>query len=296
MKFYYVPTIFSLICFGMLIANEEQPSIKNVDESGVMVDQSSNAPEASAYLDECGNRGELKSCDACFENPSVLKCDRYNAWSIDVGGQYTWMSFTTPPTFKGNTGGVIGKLTYEKPWDFFGQLRTIYNLGPLKSSVNRSRFNEWYLELAGGYCFPLWRKWTFTPYVGVGFDYIHDNHSAYSTVSSIQLRYQTYYAIAGFDTHYTWKYWKLGAQFDCLPIFNQYLKIKTLTGEAWTMDRRVGFDGRLPIAWKIPVDTEIWLELAPYYRFFPIGDSDVLGLPNRNLNQWGAFFTFRFFM
>lgn len=219
------------------------------------------------------------------------------AWSIDVGGQYTWMAFTTPPTYSGSTGGVIGKLTYEMPWAFFGQARTVYNLGPLSSSLNSTRFYEWYLEVVGGYSFPLWKKWTLTPYVGVGFDFINDDRSAYSTVAAIQLRYQTYYALIGFDTHYTWKNWKLGAQFDCLPVFNQYLKIKTLSGEAWTLDDRVGFDARLPVSWRIPVTCpEIWLELAPYYRWLPIGDSDVLGLPHRNLNQWGAFLTFRFFI
>ena len=230
------------------------------------------------------------------EESKVPQITAQRALSLDLGGQYTWMAFTTSPTYSGSTGGVIGKLTYELPWAFFGQARTVYNLGPLESSLNSTRFNEWYFELVGGYSFPIWKKWTFTPYVGVGFDFLNDNQSAYDSISAIQLRYQTYYALIGFDTHYTWKYWKLGTQFDCFPVFNQYLKVKTLSEAAWTLNNRVGFDARLPISWKIPVNTEIWLELSPYYRWLPIGDSDVLGLPHRNMNQWGAFLTFRFFM
>ena len=57
-------------------------------------------------------------------------------WSLDVGGTYTWMSFTTPPTYSGSTGGIQGKITYQKPWAFFGQARSFYNLGTLSSSLN----------------------------------------------------------------------------------------------------------------------------------------------------------------
>lgn len=215
-------------------------------------------------------------------------------WSFDIGGQYTWMSFSTPPTFSGSTGGVMGKLTYQKPWEFFGQARTIYNIGPLSSSLNDSSFSEWYSEFVGGYCFYVLEGLTITPYAGLGLDFIWDHRSAYDSISSIQLKYNIYYALAGFDTHYMWCDWMFGLQVDCLPTFNQYLKVSTLTGAAWTLENRVGAAARLPIAYRYARD--FWLELTPYYRFFPIGSSDPLRLPERNLNQWGAFVTFRFFL
>ncbi len=31
-------------------------------------------------------------------------------WSVDIGGQYTWMALSTPPTYSGSTGGVSGTL------------------------------------------------------------------------------------------------------------------------------------------------------------------------------------------
>ena len=74
-------------------------------------------------------------------------------WSFDIGGDYTWMSFSSPPTFSGSTGGVVGKLTYEEPRAFFGQARSVYNLGRLSSSKNKTSFREWYSEFVGGYCF-----------------------------------------------------------------------------------------------------------------------------------------------
>ena len=215
-------------------------------------------------------------------------------WSLDIGGQYTWMSFTTPPTYKGSTGGAIGKLTFQEPKSFFGELRSVYNNGPLSSSMNSTRDSEWYSEFVGGYCFSLCPHWTITPYAGMGFDFLTDHQSAYSSISSIRLKYKLYYAVAGFDTHYTWNNWSFGAQVDCLPTFNQYLSITGLPGIAWKLQQRVGVAVRLPVGYKFTKN--IGLELAPYYRLLPIGASSELDLPHRNLNQWGSFLTLRFFL
>lgn len=220
--------------------------------------------------------------------------DYGKGWSFDVGGTYTWMAFTTPPTYSGSTGGVQGKITYQNPWDVFGQVRTYYNLGPLSSSLNNTRLYEWYLEVVGGYDFPLYKGWSVTPYAGLGFDFLYDDHSAYSTIASIQLRYSIYYAIVGIDAHYTWCNWMAGLQVDCLPTFNQYLRIKALPGEAWTLTNKTGAAVRAPVAFRYFRD--FWVEVAPYYRFFPVGPSSILGLSNRNLNQWGFYLTFRFFL
>ncbi len=213
-----------------------------------------------------------------------------NGWSIDIGGEYTWMAFTTPPTYSGSTGGVIGKVTYQMPWDFFGQARTAYNAGPLSNTS----FHEWYLEFVGGYSLFVYQNWMFTPYVGIGLDFLSNKPSS-------TLEYQTYYALIGFDTHYASEDWAIGIQFDSFPIFNQYLQVEGLPEAAWTLDSRVGFDARLPIAYRLPLSSykviqHIWLELTPYYRWLPIGESNALALPERNLNQWGAFLTFRFFL
>lgn len=215
-------------------------------------------------------------------------------WSLDLGGQYTWMSFTTPPTYKGSTGGAVLKLGYQKPESFFGQLRSIYNNGSLSSKMNSTKDSEWYSEFVGGYCFSVCNNWTITPYAGMGFDFLMDHQRAYSSISSIQLKYKIYYAVAGLDTRYSWKDWSLGAQVDCLPTFNQYLSIEGLSGIAWKLQSRVGVAVRLPIGYNLTKNIQI--ELAPYYRLLPIGASSVLELPHRNLNQWGSFLTFRFFL
>lgn len=225
---------------------------------------------------------------------SATEPPKPEGFSFDVGGQYTWMSFTSPPTYSGSTGGIQGKFTYQVPSQFFGQIRSIYNLDPLRSSTNKSNGSEWYSEFVGGYSFPLRPSFTLTPYAGLGLDFIHDNRTAYSTFLPISLRYSTYYVVAGLDAHQYWTNWALGLQIDCMPIYNQYLKIKTLSGAAWTMDCKVGAAVRLPVAYRCM--KYFWIELAPYYRYFPIGESEVLGLPSRNLNQWGAFLSLRFFI
>ncbi|HUD02314.1 MAG TPA: hypothetical protein VMR37_08285 [Rhabdochlamydiaceae bacterium] len=215
-------------------------------------------------------------------------------WSFDIGGDYTWMSFSTPPTYSGSTGGVLGKITYEQPKAFFGQARSIYNLGPLSSSLNKTGFHEWYSEFVGGYCFSPTKNWMITPYAGLGLDFLSDHHRGYSFTPPIHLNYKIYYAVAGLKTHYTWRNWMLGLQVDCLPTFNQYIRIKGLPEAAWILKNRTGVAVQLPVAFRYVMN--FWLEFAPYYRFLPIGASDVLGLSHRNLNQWGAFVTFRFFL
>lgn len=215
-------------------------------------------------------------------------------WSLDVGGGYTWMSFSTPPTYSGSAGGVLGKLTYQKPNAFFGQARSVYNLGCLSSSLNRAKVHEWYLEFVGGYCFSALKNWTITPYAGIGLDFLSDRHTGYAHTAPIHLKYTIYYAIAGLETHYTWRNWMLGLQVDCLPTFNQYLRITSLSQAAWILKNRTGAAVHLPVAYRYVKN--FWLELAPYYRFLPVGASHTLNLPKRNLNEWGAFLTFRFFL
>lgn len=175
-----------------------------------------------------------------------------------------------------------------------GQARSYYNIGPLSSSVNSTSFQESYSEFVGGYCITAMPNWTITPYAGLGFDFLFDDRTGYASIAPIDLKYTVYYAIAGFETHYAWQNWKLGLQFDCLPTFNQYLKIGGLSGAAWTLKNRVGAEVQVPFAYRYA--RNYWLEFAPYYRFFPFGTSSVLKLPERDLSQWGAFVTFRFFL
>lgn len=226
------------------------------------------------------------------ESPKA--CTNPHGWSFDFGGQYTWMAFSTPPVFTGNTGGVVGKITYQEPNAFFGQLRSIYGFGSLSSDQTQSDDNEWYTEFVGGYCFCVASDWTLTPYAGVGLDFLNDDKEGYATIAPIDLYYRSYYALFGFDMNYVWENWYLGWQAECLPVFHQYLSIGGLAGAAWKMHQRIGVATRLPIG--IKLSQGIWLELAPYYRLLPIGSSKELGLPERTLNQAGAFLTFRFFL
>lgn len=228
----------------------------------------------------------------CEPNPPQV--NRPQGWSFDIGGTYTWMSFSTPPTYSGSTGGLLGKVSYQVPDSFFGQARSYYNIGPLSSSTNDTSFQESYSEFIAGYCITALKNWTITPYAGLGFDFLFDDRSGYASIAPIDLKYTIYYALIGIETHYTWPDWTFGLQVDCLPTFNQYLQIDGLSGAAWTLDNRVGVDVHLPFAYRYA--RNYWLEFAPYYRFFPIGESTALDLPSRNLNQWGAFLTFRFFL
>ncbi len=221
-------------------------------------------------------------------------CQRPHGWSFDLGGQYTWMSFTTPPTFKGSTGGTQGKITYQESNAFFGQLRSIYNVGSLSSSQTKSCDYEWYSEFVSGYCFCAYPRLTITPYAGIGLDFLKDHKKAYSIFSSVTLNYRTYYALFGFDMHYAWENCYLGLQVDCLPVFDQCLSIGGVGRTSWKMQERVGVAGRLPVGCKL--SPRVWLELEPYYRLLPIGASNTLDVSKRNLNQWGGFLTFRFFL
>ncbi len=237
----------------------------------------------AVFGDTC-QREETLPC--CIEMPE--------GWSIDIGGTYTWMSFSTPPTYSGSTGGVLGKISYQVPDAFFGQARSFYNIGPLSSSINETSLQESYSEFVGGYCICAADNWTITPYAGLGFDFLFDDHTGYASISPIDQKYTIYYAIAGLETHYTWQDWMLGLRLDCLPTFNQYLKIESLSQAAWVLKNRVGAEIQIPFSYRYAKN--YWLEITPYYRFFPIGASSALGLPERHLNQGGVFVTFRFFL
>jgi hypothetical protein len=237
------------------------------------------------------------ACPKEIQNQQAMQSMQKNkpeGWSFDFGGQYTWVALSTPPTFSGSTGGVMGKITYQKPREFFGQLRTVYNIGPLKNSENRADFSEWYTEFVGGYSCFVTENWSITPYAGLGLDFLHSHQTAYSTFSSITLHYAIYYAVGGLEVKYTQDNWMIGLQADCLPMFNEYLQITTLSGVAWKLTNRVGAGVRIPVAYRYAQN--FWLELTPYYRYLPIGSSSALGLPERNVNQAGAFVTFRFFL
>jgi hypothetical protein len=229
-------------------------------------------------------------CHECEARKQTLA----EGWSLNIGVDYVWMSMAKSPTYSGSTGGISGNITYQKPQEFFGQARTVYNLGRLSSSLNNGNFYEWYSEFVVGYCFSSCRRWSITPYVGVGFDFIHDNKSPYQMIDPMKLRYNLYYAVAGFDLHYRSANWMAGIQLDCLPTFNQYLRVKNLTQSAWVLTNGVGAVARLPIAYRC-VKT-LWMELAPYYRFFPIGACSTLGMGHRHINEYGIFLNLRYFL
>lgn len=235
---------------------------------------------------------EVPQCNV----PKQLECapEAPQGWAFDIGGSYSWMSFSTPPTYSDSTGGVLGKVTYQVPDSFFGQARSYYNIGPLSSSVNETSFQESYSEFVGGYCITAVKNWTITPYAGLGFDFLFDDHTGYGSVAPINLSYTIYYAVVGVETHYVWTDWTLGLRLDCIPTFNQYLRVDSLSEAAWVLKNRTGVEVQLPFSYRYAMN--YWLEFAPYYRFLPIGASSTLGLPDRDLNQWGAFVTFRFFL
>ena len=137
-------------------------------------------------------------------------------------------------------------------------------------------------------------NWTITPYLGLGVDFLYDHHAAYGVYSSIKLDYSLYYVVAGFETHYVWPDYLLGFQFDCMPMFNQFLKVPQLQDSAWILGNKVAVAAKIPFAYRFAKN--YWLELAPYFRYLPIGSCSPLDLPNRNLYQVGSFLTFRFFL
>jgi membrane-associated PAP2 superfamily phosphatase len=87
-----------------------------------------------------------------------------------------------------------------------------------------------------------------TLYAGLGLDFLSDHHTGYSSIDPIHLKYTLYYALAGLKAHYAWQNWMLGFQIDCLPTFNQYLRIDSLSGEAWVLKNRTGAAVQIPVA------------------------------------------------
>lgn len=245
---------------------------------------------SNVYSDVGANTGkELKDnhCDS----------SSFQGWSFDIGGQYTWMLFNSPgtPKFSGSTGGAHGSITYQKSHSLFAQVRSYWNGGHLTASGRTAHEKEFYTDLLAGYCFSAYKHLMITPYLGLGFDFLTDHKSATAYVESIKLKYKLNYGILGLDVRYVYrKDWAFGGQVECFPTFEQNLSIEGLSGAAWKLKERVGWAVRLPTAYRLVY--KIWLEVTPYYRYLPIGKSNVLDLPHRNLNEVGGLVTFRFFL
>lgn len=239
----------------------------------------------------------VDNSSCCVSEENCFDPCSFQGWSFDVGGQYTWMLFTSPglPNFSGHTGGAHGSITYQKRDNVFAKVRTFWNRGHLEATGRTSDENEIYVDLLAGYTFSSFcDRWLITPYLGMGVDLLDDDKSATSLVTSLDLRYRIHYAIAGLDLRYLSRNWVFGVVCDCFPTFDQYLKIVGLAGAAWTLGKRIGVNAHLPIDYRF--SDWLWLEVAPYYRYLPIGKSSVLGLPKRDLHEVGAFVSFRFFV
>ena len=70
------------------------------------------------------------------------------------------MSCSTPPTYSGSTGGVLGKVTYQVPDSFFGQARSLLQHRPPYPlpSTKRTSKNRNSRVFVGGYCASLSRE------------------------------------------------------------------------------------------------------------------------------------------
>lgn len=226
-----------------------------------------------------------------LDSPSEQKA--VHPWSVDLGVQYNWMSLTTPPTCSGSVVGAQVKITHQAPNATFAQLRLNYDEGSLRSSLNSTKDLEWSAEVVGGHSFSLCPNWTLTPYVGLGFDSLADKRKAYGSVSAIYLSYGTCYALVGLDARYQFeKDWSVGAQVDVSPTLKQELSIHGLGGAAWKMKKKLGVAARIPL--RHMFRENVAFEFTPYYRLLPIGASDELGLPSRDVSQYGAILSVSF--
>lgn len=228
---------------------------------------------------------------------TTARSSHFQGWSFDLGGQYTWMKFTSPnlPTFSGSTGGVHGRITYQKQDSLFAQVRSFWNAGHLTMTGRSSNDKEFYTDLLGGYCFSVGQSWMITPYLGLGFDFLREHQSSTHFVTPIGLTYRLNYGLAGVDVRYFYgEDWVFGGQVDCFPTFEQHLSITGMKGVAWKLKQRVGCNVRATVDYRLPKN--FWLEASPYYRLVSIGESHVLSLPHRNLNEFGLLITFRYFL
>ncbi len=228
--------------------------------------------------------------------PSLLLCENTSknlpdGFSIGIGGDYTWMSLSTPPTYSGSTGGVVGDFSYQSPDTIFGKFKSVFNTGSLKDSGAKSSDAELYFEGAIGYTLSAYANFHFIPFLGLGGEYLWDDKKNHDNFTSIDLKYRMLYILTGFKFAYLQNCWSIGLEAQCLPIFNQTLHIGGLTGARWELTNRVGAAVFFPLGVKLM--NMLWMEFSPYYRFLPIGSSSVLELPSRNLNQWGLIVQFR---
>jgi len=301
LKVIYMNNSLLFICFSLLSLNNiycdsDIPLIEQENATGQIGVKANSGSIQS--LDQVGELCKAQTAQPISESECCNNPCLFQGWSIDVGGQYTWMLFTSPclPNFSGNTGGAHGSITYQKRDSVFAQVRSFWNRGHLQATGRSSNENEIYIDLLAGYCFSSGcERWMITPYLGIGVDFLNDHKSSTPEVTDIKLKYRLNYGVAGLDVRYMFERdWVFGAQVECFPTFEQHLSITGLPGAAWTLKERIGWNARLPIDYRLT--DGIWLEIAPYYRYLAIGKSGVLSLPKRDLHEVGGLVTFRFFI
>lgn len=225
-----------------------------------------------------------------------MKCYGPLGWGFDVGGQYTWMSLD--PDLNGSTGGATVKITYQKPKFVYGQMRTVFNAGTINGEAFiadvKSNDNEYYLEFVGGYTFSAGNHCLLTPYGGLGMDFLNNRNKFVFNFPDLNLNFQSYYAIFGLEFRYSLQKWYFSIQAEGLPIYQQYVTLSGTNGFSWKLNSNVGTAVRLSFAREL--GKHFWLELTPYYKYFPIGDNHLFGSADLRWNQVGAVLTLRYFI
>lgn len=220
-------------------------------------------------------------------------------WIFDLGGQYTWVDIVAADDFdnQGSTGGITAKITYQRPKSFYGQLRSILNMGQTDGGLvgffsnDEQTYTEWYAEYVSGYCFGIKQHWMITPYGGIGVDALNQRLRSDSALG-MNLYYQTYYLLFGCEFRYAMEKWYFSLQADGLPIAEQYLTLGDSNSTTYKLKQSIGTSVRLSAARQL--GKHFWLELTPYYRYFPIGKNDSQSMDKQNLNQVGFFLTLRY--
>lgn len=201
--------------------------------------------------------------------------------------------------FRGVTGGGSLLFDYIKSFSFYGGAYAEWMMGAVDSRDQMSRYIH---DVDGqariGYTLPMWNfpLLTFTPYSGLGYEFIIQHIRPDLVLPSLKFEYSHYYIPVGMIINFNvLKYFNFGASGQWRPDISAKMRSPYIEGLAFSMQREPGYILELPMQFFISgKKAKAEISFIPYIKrvvdglvssSLPLGGT--LTMPEQDYKYWG---------
>ncbi len=152
--------------------------------------------------------------------------------------------------FRGVVGGGSAAFEYRPVHDFYGGVTAEWMIGSVSSRDKMSRsIHDLDGQFRIGYTLSMWRfaPLTFTPYAGIGYEYIVQNFRSDLVLPSLKFRYYHYYIPVGMIINFNLlSYFNFGIAGQWRPDINARMKTPYIEGLHFDLKKEAGYIVELP--------------------------------------------------